>query len=448
MDIADQVRFGTDGIRGKFPDVLSLKVAYCLGHAIADVIGVQSDFYIGRDTRVSGPQLSSAIAKAIQTAGGTIRDLGIIPTPGVAALAQKNSVPAVVITASHNPPEDNGIKVLGVGGQKVTSEMELQIESSMLDCLSRFEEIDFEEGESPSTNEAIYEYAKYLIEFADRPKLDGLKVVLDCANGAAHFVGPHVFEHCGADVQAINTESDGKRINENCGAVHLEDLQKAVMSYGADIGFAFDGDADRVMVVDNKGNIVDGDKILALFAIDMKALGSLSNNAVVATTMSNGALRLFLREHDIEFVETDVGDKYVLAEMLRGNFSLGGEQSGHIIRSDKQFWGDGILNSLSVASIVKSKLNRSDASSILNLFVPLIQKHDKVQVAFKKNATDSQEILSQKEDLLKQLGQNSRIIIRPSGTEEVVRISVEASDESEALSAIEQLKETVIKVCN
>jgi phosphoglucosamine mutase len=450
MDLQARPRFGTDGVRGTYPSTLDAGFVFSLGRAIARVVGTDETYVIGRDTRESGPILFNALSDGLRKEGATIDNVGILPTPGIAMISEKLQRPACVITASHNPAQDNGIKVFNVGGLKVDSVQEQSIERELDDLLVSSTTYEPREEIEKDTSDAPSMYVDYLLNKASRPSLSGLSVVLDCANGASFYIAPTVFKLAGANVHAINTESDGRKINDACGATHLDELQRAVTSYGADIGFAFDGDADRVVAVDSNGTVRDGDTVLALFALDMKEKGKLEHNCVVATTMSNGALRIFLSEHSIGFSETDVGDKYVLEDMMNNNYELGGEQSGHIIRTDCAQWGDGVLNALLIAKILAEKKTmdaETTSASMFELFTPLIQLHDKVTVVNKNSAAGNTDITSEVDRQLQLLGENARVIVRPSGTEEIVRITVEASSEETARNSVAQLREVIEKVC-
>ena len=450
MATLSRPQFGTDGVRGTFGQNLTTEFVYCLGQAIAKVLGTDRNFLVGRDTRMSGPVLQQALQDGLLAAGAKVIDVGILTTPGIATIARRDSLPACVLTASHNPADDNGVKVFGVGGVKIKENLESEIENELEILLSNNPQYDEHELTTQPDTQASKEYVSYLLDSLDGASLSGLKVVLDCANGAAYGAAPSSFLLAGAQVVAINTECDGVHINENCGATHLAQLKKEVLSHKADIGFAFDGDADRLIVVDDRGNIRDGDAILALFAIEMASKNMLSKNTVVATSMSNGGLRKFLETNGMQLVETQVGDKFVLEEMLNNNFSLGGEQSGHIIRTDFSNWGDGILNALQISKIYIDLLNlgpKVSSSQMFSLFVPLVQLHDKVKVTQKSLAERSQIIQDAIAKEKSILGEGSKIIIRPSGTEEVVRITVEGLIEEQVKESVSRLAATVEKVC-
>lgn len=440
--------FGTDGVRGSALDVISVDFVYCLGQAIAIVLGTSNEFVIGRDTRSSGEVLLNALASGLSTVGAKVFDVGIMTTPGISTVAMLNNSCACAITASHNPGSDNGVKVFGLGGTKILSDHEAAIETELTTLLDVG--TTYVAGKIPNdiSETARKQYLSFLAgkssDFSD------LSIVLDCANGAAFSLAPEIFSTLGANVHAIHTESDGAHINEKCGATHLESLSQEVVSKNADIGFAYDGDADRLIAVDNTGKVRDGDYLIALIANHLKAKGQLANDTVVATSMSNGSLRKYLESSAIEFCETPVGDKYVATAMKDTGAVLGGEQSGHIIQSNVIAWGDGILNSLSVCEIVSHAQKNEPGittSVILGLFEPMAQLHHKVIVR-DKTLADSSDVL--KSAILREkraLGDGSRIIIRSSGTEDVVRITVEATKSHEAEQALTRLTSIVEEVC-
>lgn len=444
--------FGTDGVRGTVGVNLSPEFAYVLGLAVPAVLGIEHDYVVGRDTRKSGKELSNAFISGLISQGATVQDLGVLPTPGVASIARDTNSFCCVITASHNPAEDNGIKVFDKGGLKTSEELESKIE----DKISELLEEDFDERYEPVDVNLEFDgmgsalYVSNLHRKSGVESLSGLNVVLDCANGAAYGIAPTVFKMFGAETISINTESDGININNKCGATHLDQLVNTVLESNADIGFAFDGDADRVMVADNKGNVRDGDNILALFALELKEDGELVKDTVVATSMSNGGLKQLLQQNSINFVETQVGDKYVFAAMEETGAVLGGEQSGHVIRKDIAPWGDGILNALLVSEILVSKKRSGqtlDSRNLFDLFTPMAQVQEKVSVSNKSKAVDNSTLKDAINEHIQILGDNSRVIIRPSGTEEVVRITVEAQDKAAAHASAEQLVDIVKEVC-
>jgi phosphoglucosamine mutase len=438
--------FGTDGVRGTAGENLTTQFVYCLGRAIVEAMGAQ-EFLIGRDTRMSGKELSDALISGLVDASASATNIGILTTPAIAVNADHKNVAACVITASHNPAEDNGIKVFDVGGNKISEETERSIETQLFELIesSATTNIVHHDIDANEAQAAQNFYEAFLLNACGQPDLSSLTIAIDCANGASFDVAPRVFEHTGAKVIAINTESDGQNINNQCGATHLDPLMKLVGESQADIGFAFDGDADRVICVDDKGVLRDGDYILALFAEDLHERGALINNTVVATSMSNGALKQLLESDSIVFCETPVGDKYVASEMARTGAVLGGEQSGHIIRSDKSQWGDGILNALLISDVlVRSKKTPHD---LLNLFHPMAQLHGKIAVAHKAKAQENSAISTSINKELEGLGDGARIIVRPSGTEDVVRITVEAQDEAQANESLARLSSLVEEVC-
>lgn len=443
--------FGTDGVRGEYGKNLTDEFVFYLGQAIALCLGTNIEFVVGRDTRKSGTILEKSLVAGLISKGAKVQSLGVLPTPGVAFIARRDLVRACVITASHNPPSDNGIKVFDIGGVKIDSKVESAIEKELETLINTGNyPTNFQELDVIASDQAYKDYVGYLLDALGGTQLDGLKIVLDCANGAAFNVAPAVFLLAGAVVVAINTDSDGININENCGATHLDELRKQVLFHQANIGFAFDGDADRLMVVDNKSNVHNGDSILALFALDMASKNELSNKTVVATSMSNGGLKTFLTKNGLSLVETAVGDKYVLEEMLSNDYSLGGEQSGHIIRTDHAIWGDGVLNALLISKIFKYLNGLGPAISaekMFSLFTPMAQMHAKISVSNKLKSVNNEVILSAIEQEIEILGKESRVIIRPSGTEEVVRITVEGLNEESLHASIDRLSLVIKEEC-
>ncbi|MFN8016155.1 MAG: hypothetical protein U0R17_06090 [Acidimicrobiia bacterium] len=441
-------QFGTDGVRGTYGKNFDEKFVYCLGISIARTLGTDKTFLVGRDTRTSGEPLAKALISGLTYAGANAEYISIMSTPGIAFIAQKLGFRACAITASHNPAQDNGVKVFDIGGKKITEKAETEIESELEKILQNID-VNFEVSEIKTTS---YEddYVNHLLKLVSSQNLNNLNVVLDCANGAAYSIATKVFKDLGAQVVAINTKADGAHINDNCGATHLEQLQTQVLNNNADLGFAFDGDADRVIAVDSNGIIRDGDFILALFAQKMSRENILKQNAIAVTSMSNGALKTYLSGLGIDVHETDVGDKFVLQEIVNNNLSLGGEQSGHIIRTDIALWGDGIANALFIAKYYsRDKDNNENLSSnaFFDFYEPMIQIHEKVHVANKSNAINNDLIIEAVEHELNELEKGSRIVLRPSGTEEVVRISVESFDAEKAQSAISNLSNVVKEEC-
>src|ERR1700712_4446569 len=345
--------FGTDGVRGLANGQLTAELALDLGVAAARVLVKHGDYdrprplaVVGRDTRISGQFLEHAVVAGLSSAGVDVVRLRVLPTPGVAYLTDALGADVgVVISASHNPMPDNGIKFLARGGVKLDDSLEREIETLLGEPWVR--PVGADVGTVTPYARSVEEYSDHLLRTVDS-SLAGLKVVIDCANGAAAVVGPHTLRAAGADVVAINDDPDGLNINERCGSTHLDAVREAVLARGADVGFAWDGDADRCLAVDHAGNVVDGDQLMAVLAVELRELGRLVDDTVVATVMSNLGFLQAMGTAGITVHQTAVGDRYVLEAMREGGYTLGGEQSGHIILSDHATTGDGILTALQV----------------------------------------------------------------------------------------------------
>ena len=424
--------FGTDGIRGKvntFP--LTGDMAFKLGQAVGATFQGKNrgKVLIGKDTRSSGYIFEYGIAAGLCSMGADVFLAGVVPTPAVAHLVRSYSMDiGIVISASHNPAEDNGIKFFDKLGFKLQDEMERSIEESVLAHNSFCaENITPEEVGSVS---AIKHGSDRYIEFAKssikNSSLKGLKIVLDCANGAAYRIGPAIFQELGAEVVVYSNNPDGVNINRNCGALYAEELKDLVLQEKADIGVALDGDADRVIMVDETGSILDGDLILAVCGLYMLDNGQLRNNTIVGTVMSNFGFELFLKEKGITLVRTDVGDKYVIQEMLKNNYNLGGEQAGHIILSDFNSTGDGIVTALQVLSMMQKRGERLSQLTKDVTMLPQILKNVKVKEKKPLNEMkNAEDVINNVTSLLKGEG---RVLVRYSGTEKKCRIMVEGRE--------------------
>ena len=425
--------FGTDGVRGIANTELSPSMAFKLGRAGGYVLAENKEKVkvgVGRDTRISGDMLEAALISGLMSVGCDVITVGIIPTPGVAYLTRKYEADCgVVISASHNPVEYNGIKFFNKSGFKLDDSIELEIEK----YIDNMDLIDVNPtgdmvGRKIFDHEAIRHYADYLKSKID-VSLEGVKCVLDCANGAAYRVAPMVFEELGAEVIAINAQPDGTNINDKCGSTHPEGLQKKVIEVGADIGLAYDGDADRLIAVDEKGNLVDGDKIMVLGAIDMKKKGKLVKDTLVVTVMSNIGLTIAAKEHGINLATTAVGDRYVLEEMQKSGYVLGGEQSGHLVFLDYNTTGDGTMSSLVLTQImVEEKKAMSELASVMDQY-PQVLENVKVKNEFKNSYMDFKEIADEIVRIEKEMDGKGRVLIRPSGTEPLVRVMLEGKDQ-------------------
>ncbi|AKE38394.1 Phosphoglucosamine mutase [Corynebacterium camporealensis] len=443
--------FGTDGVRGLANKKLTPILALRLGQAAAQVLTSQRESYerrplaiIGRDPRVSGEMLDAAIASGLSSRGVDVLRVGVLPTPAIAFLTDDYGADlGVMISASHNPMPDNGIKFFSAGGRKLPDTVEDEIQAAM-------EELT-EDGptgtklgriisEAPDGRER---YLKHLAE-AVTADLSGIKVVVDAANGAASKVAPGAYEAAGAEVIAIHHKPNAFNINEDCGSTHIEKTQEAVVEHGADLGLAHDGDADRCLAVDAEGNVVDGDQIMAILAVAMKEESDLRFNTLVATVMSNLGLKLAMDEQGIDVRVTGVGDRYVLEELNRGDFSLGGEQSGHIVLPDDCTTGDGTLTGLSLmARMAKSGKSLKELASVMTVLPQVLIN---VPVSDKSIIMDSDEVKNGIQEAEAELGDTGRVLLRPSGTEELFRVMVEAASEEQARKVAGKLAAIVAAV--
>jgi len=424
------MRFGTDGVRGVANSELTVEFAVSLGRAAARVLGGEK-FLIGRDTRRSGTMLEAALAAGICAEGLSVEMLGVLPTPAVATLSALDGHPAAMISASHNPFADNGIKLFAAGGRKLSDAVQRRLEAEIERLASAGAGGDAPTGPgvgviSHVEGSATARYEASVLDALEGRTLDGLSVALDCANGANTDLAAEVFARAGATVSVMGDRPNGVNINDGCGSTHPEGLQAAVVGSGADLGFAFDGDADRVLAVDARGELVDGDQLIAVCAIDLRARGLLRGDAVVVTVMSNLGFRTGMAAAGIEVVETAVGDRYVLEALDEGNFSLGGEQSGHLIFSDLTTTGDGLLSALIVADIVK-RSGRALADLTADAMQRLPQVLQNVRLT-DRPADLLDRIAPEVAAVEAELGDTGRLLIRPSGTEPLIRVMIEAPD--------------------
>ncbi|WP_136612355.1 phosphoglucosamine mutase [Sinomonas albida] len=427
--------FGTDGVRGLANGLLDAQLALKLSQAAAMVLGhrqvaegVRPRAVVARDPRASGEFLSAAVEAGLASAGVDVYDAGVLPTPAAAYLvADLNADFGVMISASHNPAPDNGIKFFARGGHKLADEIEDQIEAELANDPVRPTGAGV--GRVRRFADAEDRYIVHLLTTLPH-RLEGLKVVLDCAHGAASGCSPQVFKDAGAEVVVIGAEPDGLNINDGVGSTHLGVLQDAVVAHGADLGIAHDGDADRCLAVDHEGTIVDGDQIMAILGLALKADGRLRDDVLVATVMSNLGLKIALREAGIEIRETAVGDRYVLEEMRAHGYSLGGEQSGHVIFLDHATTGDGVLTGLQLAAqVAKTGRSLKDLASVMTRLPQVlinVKGVDKARVT----ADDGVRLAVAAAEA--ELGETGRVLLRPSGTEPVVRVMVEAADHETA----------------
>jgi phosphoglucosamine mutase len=420
--------FGTDGVRGLANGHVTAELALDLSVSAAHVLGEAGTFaghrpfaVVGRDTRISGQFLEAAVVAGLASAGVDVLLLGELPTPAVAHLTGSLGADlGVMLSASHNPMPDNGIKFLSRGGVKLDDAIERAIEARLEEPWDR--PIGGDVGRVRVHDTAISEYVAHLDQTIGH-SLTGLKVVLDCAQGAAFLAGPKALRDAGAEVIAICAEPDGLNINDGCGSTHLDVLQKAVLDHGADVGFALDGDADRCLAVDASGNVVDGDQILAILALAMREQGRLHDDTVVATVMSNLGFVQAMTAAGIVVRQTAVGDRYVLEEMKSGRFTLGGEQSGHVIMSEHATTGDGILTCLQVLD--RMAATGSPIADLAGVMTRLPQVLVNVP-GVDRTRVDDEALLAAVAEAEEELGDTGRVLLRPSGTEPLVRVMVEA----------------------
>lgn len=423
--------FGTDGIRGVANTELTPEIAYKVGRAAAYILGKnkKGKILIGRDTRISGTMLEAAITAGICSMGLDIISLGILPTPAVSYLTREyNALAGVVISASHNPGEYNGIKFFDSKGLKLKDEVEEQIEELVLNN----KELDIRPikenlGQVFIEEDGGRDYIDYLLAITDID-LHNIKIAMDCGHGALYKLGPELFEKLGAEVIAINTEPDGMNINDNCGSTNPSMIQELVRKEKAHIGLSFDGDGDRIIAVDELGQILDGDHILAICGNYLKEKGKLKNNTVVGTVMTNMGLDKYLNENDINIIKTQVGDRYILEEMLKSDYVLGGEQSGHIIFLDYNTTGDGLGSGLHLLEVMLDKnKSMSELNSLMTNF-PQVLVNAKVKNEFKYKYKDNIEIANEIKRVEGIFHGEGRVLIRPSGTEPLVRVMIEAKE--------------------
>ena len=425
--------FGTDGVRGLVNEFLTPELAYHLGRAAASYFGQSVDrptFLIGRDTRISGGMLENALASGICAVGGDVIILGEAPTPAIAYLVrQKGCTAGVVISASHNPYPDNGIKFFDGNGFKLSDAVEDEIEklciASADDCLPRPTKGDI--GQIFYHQDWVEEYVNFVVSTSDM--LTGLKVVYDGAHGAASYVGPKILRQLGAEVVAINVTPTGTNINDNAGSTHLEGLQEAVLREGAQVGIANDGDADRCLMVDEKGQVLDGDQIMLLCGLHLKEQGKLKENMIVGTVMSNIGFHKAAKELGMQTCSTAVGDRYVLEKMLAEGYSIGGEQSGHVIFLDYNSTGDGLLTAVQTLSIMKEKgKSLSELAGLMTKYPQLLVNVRVLTKAGWETNTAIQDVIREAEE---ELGANGRILVRPSGTEPLIRVMAEGPEQEQ-----------------
>jgi phosphoglucosamine mutase len=441
-----RLRFGTDGIRGVANAELGGELALALGRAAARALSARR-FLVGRDTRRSGPLLQAALSAGMASEGADVVDVGVLPTPGVAWLAAERGCPAAVVSASHNLFADNGIKLFAGGGLKLTDALEESVErelESILDGAASPARRPVGHGVGMLTTEpgAAAGYVDHLAGILHGRDLAAMRVVVDCANGAASAVAPAVLERLGVKVTAIAHEPDGANINDGCGSTHPERLADEVVARGAEVGLALDGDADRLLAVDHTGALVDGDALLALFAADLAARGELPGNAVVVTVLTNLGFRLAMQQRGIAVRETHVGDRYVLEALDGDGLVLGGEQSGHIVFRDRATTGDGIMTGVLLLDLVRrAGVPLAEMAHAAMRRLPQVQMN--VKAPRPMVAVDAAGVQAELAAVQAELGAGGRVVLRASGTEPMVRVMVEADDEEAARRAAGRLSDAV-----
>ncbi len=432
------LEFGTDGVRGRANSELNSEFALRLGMSVANTIA-GSTFLVGRDTRVSGTMLQAAFSAGLAAAGTSVLDLGVIPSPGVAYLCSRLKLAGAVISASHNPYHDNGIKILGPAGAKLSNATEIEIERGVRDGIA----IDEGVGTINDASHLVSDYLTYITSQPLIQSLVGLKLVLDTANGAASGFAREVFERYGASVVVINDSPDGVNINANAGSTHLQGLIDTVLAEKADLGLGFDGDADRVLAVAQDGSVIDGDIILGVLAKFLNSRSLLSHNGLAITVMSNMGLRIAMAQANIVVVETPVGDRHVFEAMERHGFVLGGEQSGHIILADLAATGDGMLTGAVFSrALLESGIAASELANRTMVRFPQILRNVAC-VGDPKVVLGAPEVKDVIARAAQQLSDAGRVLVRPSGTEPLIRVMVEARDEALATESIELILKVI-----
>lgn len=437
--------FGTDGVRGVANQGLTPELAYKIGRCGGFVLAGQVEkpnVVIGRDTRISGPMLEAALVAGLLSIGANVIRLGVVSTPAVAYLTRTLKADAgVMISASHNPVEDNGIKFFGADGFKLSDETELEIERLMdaeNDELPR--PVGGEIGTVMDNDQAKFMYLDY-VKSTVKSSFKGYRIVLDCAHGSAYELAPKVFEELGAEVISIGAEPTGRNINDGFGSTHPETLQKLVMERGAHIGLAFDGDADRLIAIDENGEEVDGDFILSICGQAMNQAGKLRQQTIVTTVMSNIGFFKGIEAAGMKAAKTAVGDRYVMEEMRKGGYNLGGEQSGHVIFLDYNTTGDGILTALQlVDTVIQSGKSLSELKQIMRKYPQTLVN---VRVADKSKLNNNAAVESAIRQVEDELGDNGRVLVRPSGTESLIRVMAEGPDKEQVEAYVQRIAEVI-----
>jgi len=442
------IKFGTDGVRGIANEELTPEDAFLIGRTVAYILGGENaDILIGKDTRISGGMLESALVSGICSVGANAHIAGVIPTPAIATLVKNKGMNAgIMISASHNPVEDNGIKIFNSDGYKLPDETENQI----IDLIKNKTELPRPIGKNIGTyyledKDTKNLYTKFLKSTVPDADFTGLKVGIDCANGATYDVAPEIIKSLGADVYTIHNNPNGININKNCGSTYMDSIVSLVHEKKLDIGIAFDGDGDRCLVVDSLGNILCGDQIMSIFVNILKNENKLSKNTLVATVMSNIGLKQMGEKNNIEVIHTNVGDRYVLEKMLECGYNFGGEQSGHFIFLDYSTTGDGILTALQLLKIIS---NQKKPLYEINKYIkihPQITVNAKVLQANKQNYMKVNSILDLINSINKKYKNSGRLMVRPSGTENIVRVTIEGEDIEEIEKDANKIKDIIEK---
>lgn len=436
--------FGTDGIRGIVGEDLTHDLAMKVGEAAAYVLGGKKDLVVlvGRDTRISGQMLASALSAGLMSQGAKVIDLGVVPTPAVSYLVKKYGASmGAMISASHNPSEYNGIKLFNNEGFKLPDATENEIEKYLL---GKAVPTTTKVGTYEVCDSAVEDYVNHIVDTAVNIK-DDLKVVVDCANGSASTTAPMLFEKLGVDVTLINFDYDGYNINDKCGSTHLDILAKQVKKLKADVGIAYDGDADRCLMIDEEGNEVDGDQIMAISTYDLKKKKKLTNNTLVGTVMSNLGLVKFCEANDVHFEATKVGDRYVLEKMLECNYIIGGEQSGHVIYKDFANTGDGELTSVQLLNILsKEDKKLSELATVMKKY-PQVLLNVKVREEAKGQYENDSQVTKVIDEVEKSLNGDGRVLIRASGTEALIRVMIEGLDQDDISKKAKKIADVIEK---
>lgn len=443
--------FGTDGARGVANTEISCTLAMDIGRAAAMVVARDHHkrkpvFLVGHDTRISHDMLESAIAAGLCSVGADVVTLGTVPTPAVAYLvANSDADAAIMLSASHNPYEFNGIKIFGAEGFKLTDEEEMEIEEIVLDHILPYDlKWNDELGVIRSGETLVEQYIDHIVSTVEGD-LSGIRVAADCANGSASATAAKIFAKLGADVTILNDEPNGVNINDNCGSTHIDVLGKYVRENGFDLGVAFDGDADRCLAVDENGELVDGDKLIAIFSSQMKREGKLANDTAVVTVMSNMGFFKFAEQAGIHVEKTSVGDRYVLQNMLEHGHCIGGEQSGHIIFREFMTTGDGQLTAVQLLrAIKKSGKKLSELAQLMQVY-PQVILNVRADKEMKRMVKVDEGVLKCQQQLEEGMNGNGRILVRPSGTEPVIRIMVEGLDREAIMNAAKSMEQIIIE---